>query len=480
MLRSKQFNPHHFGNPPFLIYLEAFIMAIYFLIGRLLGSFQSLADFYKLYSINPAPYFLISRIIIVIFSTATCLVVYKAASKLFTKQAGIIACALMSFCFLHSRNSHFAINDILSLFFTTLAFNYAINIYLKGRISDYLFAGLSSGLAIVSKYNSGFVILFLLAAHFLCMPEKERRSDKKIIFSFFCGLLVFLFVCPWVFLDYRGFSLGVIDQYNISKQNWLCVPQSDSYLLYIKTVIWGYGLFPFIFSLIGFVFLWSRMKEFLLLIIFPFAYFLLMGSTRFFFVRYAMPLLPFLCVSSAYGIIRTAGHFGEKGSKKAAIFMTVLCLLQGIIFNIRHDYLIGKTDTRIIARNWIISNLPTGSKIAMENLSKWVPSLRDYEHVGTINNYKNDIIDLPKHNVEYYKLNGYQYIVTSDFIRMRYLLYPQRYARKIRFYNSLTNEIFSVSPSQKELPYYIDEVYSPFWNIFLLDNPGPVIRIYKI
>ena len=479
MLRTGQFNPHHFGNPPLLIYLEAFVMAIYFLIGRLLGLFQSLTDFYSSYSINPASYFLISRIVIVIFSTATCLAVYKVASKLFTKSAGIIACALMSFCFLHSRNSHFAINDIPSLFFITLAFNYALNIYLKGRVTDYLFVGLSSGLAIVSKYNAGFIILLLLAAHFLRPRANKGGSDKKIMFLILSCLFAFLVVCPWAFLDSQNFFAGIIDQYNISRQNWLSVPQSDSYLLYIKTVIWGYGLFPFIFSLIGFAFLWPRMKEFLLLMIFPCAYFLLMGSSRFFFVRYALPLLPFLCVTSAYGIIKVAGYFGEKGSRKAAVLLTLLSILQGVIFNIRHDYLIGKPDTRIITREWIINNLPAGSKIVMENLSKWVPSLRDYEHGGVINNYKSDLADLPKHNQQYYRLNGYQYIVTSDFIRQRYSLYPQWYAQQIRFYNSLRNEIFSVSPSQEKLPYYLDEVYSPFWNIFLLHNPGPVIRIYK-
>ena len=480
ILRSRQFNPHYFINPPFLIYLDVLTMVIYFAIGKFLCIFHSFPDFYKLYTINPAPYFIISRVIAVLFGTATCLMVYKIASKLFTKTAGIIACALMSFCFLHSSNSHFAINDIPALFFITLAFNYAVNIYLKGRMSDYLFAGLSFGLAIVTKYNAGVVILPLLAAHFLQAPENKAGRGKKIIFSILSCLFAFLLVCPWVFLDYKSFLSGIISQYYISKHDWICIPQSNSYLFYIKTVIWGYGLLPFIFSLIGFVFLRSRIKELFILIIFPLVYFLFMGSSRLFFIRYALPLLPFLCVSSAYGIIRTAGYFGQKGNSKAVIFLTILCLLQGIIFNIRYNYLIGKTDTRIIAREWIINNIPAGSKIAMENLSKWVPSLRDYEHGGVINNYKPYIIDLPEHDIEYYKLNGYQYILTSDFIRMRYQLYPQRYDKQIRFYNHLGKEIYSILPAQKKLPYYIDEVYSPFWNIFLLDKPGPVIRIYRI
>ena len=32
----------------------------------------------------------------------------------------------------------------------------------------------------------------------------------------------------------------------------------------------------------------------------------------------------------------------------------------------------------------------------------------------------------------------------------------------------------------KDVPFNLDDIYSPFWDLFILKNPGPCIMIYKI
>ena len=82
-----------------------------------------------------------------------------------------------------------------------------------------------------------------------------------------------------------------------------------------------------------------------------------------------------------------------------------------------------------------------------------------------------------------YIKDGVKYIITSDFIRMRYYSFPKKYSNEIRFYESLDEfgrEIYSVSPAKRAVPFRFDEVYSPFWNLFVLDRPGPQIRVYQL
>ncbi len=102
-----------------------------------------------------------------------------------------------------------------------------------------------------------------------------------------------------------------------------------------------------------------------------------------------------------------------------------------------------------------------------------------------INNHeiKNVQASLPKTSLDEYKQQDINYIITSSYVSRRYLDRPNEYPRENEFYITLekeANQIFKISPSQGKVPFYLDEVYSPFWNIFVLDKPGPTITIFQI
>lgn len=480
ILATRDLNPHYFLQPPLFTYIYSLVMGAYFFVGKAFGVFVSASDFKKLWFLDPISFFVIARSLSALLGTATCVVLYKIGRKLSGYSVGLISCALLGFCFLHVRDSHYAVVDVTRTFFMLMSFNYMVNILLKGQSKDYIMSGIFSGLAIAAKYDMGLLVFPLLISHWFYSAKTNVRNNKKIILSMFFCVTAFLIFCPWAILDYKAFFKDFFIQAGHSNVHWFGASEESSYTQYFKTIIWGYGAVPLIFVIFGIFSLWRDKKKLILILSFPALFLLALGAKRLFFVRYAIPLIPYLCILSAYGIWAAGQHF--KAKKAMISIFLLLSVLQGLIFSLRHDYLITQKDTRIIAREWIIKHIPAGSKIIIECYG---PSLRDYNNDGAMPRYSVENVRsniLPKPLQEYHQ-EGYGYFVTSDFVRMRYLLDPEKFPRENNFYNSLSlsaEKVFESDNCLKAELFHLDDIYSPFWNIFVLSRPGPGIRIYKI
>ena len=486
ILSSWDLNPYYFRNPPLLTYLYSTALFLYFIFGKLIGWFTSMRDFEELYFSNTKSFFVIARTINALFGVGICLVVYKVGKKLFDKIIGLIASLLVCSSFLMVRDSHYAVNDIPGTFFLILSFNYIVSIYTQGRLKDYILSGLFAGMAVATKYNMGIIIFPLVLSHFFA--NGRIVLNRNFIWAGLSCLVGFFLFCPWILLDYRTFWGQFAEQFMFSKRPWVGASSTLSYVQYFFTLIWGYGLLPFCFFIIGSASLWKKKEKQKLLLLggFPLFYYLLLGAMKLFFVRFAIPLIPYLCILSAYGIIFLAGRISYTYQRVALVLLILVSISQGVIFSCKHNYLISKTDTRILARNWIKNNLPHGSKIVNEgygpNLTVYYDKSRLMEN---INNHQiaNVWTSLPKVNLNEYKQREFEYIITNSYISRRYLDRPDKYPRENEFYITLekeANQIFKLSPSEGKIPFYLDEVYSPFWNIFVLDRPGPTITIFQI
>lgn len=486
ILRSRDLNPHYFRNPPLLTYLYSTVLFLYFIFGKLIALFASMKDFAELYLSNRTSFFVIARTINALFGVGICLVVYKVGKKLFDKITGLIASLLVCSSFLMVRDSHYAVNDIPGTFFLILSFSYIVSIYTQGRLKDYILSGLFAGMAVATKYNMGIIIFPLVLSHFLA--NRRIALNRNFIWAVLSCLVGFFLFCPWILLDYRTFWGQFAEQFMFSKHLWPGASSTVSYIQYFFTLLWGYGLLPFCFFIIGSVSLWreKEKQKLLLILCFPLFYYLPLGAMKLFFVRFAIPLIPYLCLLSAYGIISLAGHISYTYRRVALVLLILVSISQGVIFSCKHNYLISKTDTRILARNWIKNNLPYGSEIVTEGYG---PNLRVYYDKGrlmeNINNHQIENVwaSLPKASLDEYKQRDIDYIITSSYISRRYLDHPDKYPREYEFYIMLEkegNQIFKISPSQGKVPFYLDEVYSSFWNIFVLERPGPTITIFQI
>ena len=501
MLATLNLNPHYFHNPPFLTYIYTFSLALWSFVLWVARVFVDVPTLMDLIVKDVTPFVVMARGISALLGAGTCFIIYGIGKKLFSPNVGLVSAALLSFCFLHVRNSHYAVNDVAAVFFMMVAFKYIVEIWERGALASYIKAGIVVGIAIATKYNMGIIIVAFIVAH--CIRQNGPKDERwKAFFAFFvfCGIGFFA-ACPWIVLDMKAFFKGFLSQMLMAQTPWFGGSRESPYAQFLKTLLWGYGWIPSLFTLAGGFFLLKKKRIVALLCIFPCVYFLLIGSSNLFFVRFVLPVIPFLCILAAVGIVAVSGCFMRPGKKNACVFfLTVIALLQCGIFSVRYNFLIGKPDTRVTARDWMRNNIEAGSKIAAEGLNWNINDLpadayKLYYEVLPLKYYyllelpllgKNTPMEeftSPGKSVDDFRKEGFRFIVTQDFMRKAHTADPAKYREYYDYYERIeteTEQIYASCSCDQDIPYYLDESYTPFWNIFILDNPGPCVRIYEI
>ena len=477
MLDDFDFNPHYFINPPLLTYILAGLNVLYFIIGKIFGLFSSPKHFADLLVAGTLPIspLLLSRIFIALLGTTTCFFLYKIGKKLFNKSVGVISCALLAFSLLHIKESHIAVNDVAATFFMIISFNCIVNVYTRGRLKDSILSGVFVGMSIAIKYNVGLIIIPLVVAHLLSSNIKDGRI-KKLMYSLCICFTTFFLCCPWILLDYKHFFKDFLYQAKLGGVLWAGSSPESSYIKYLKTFFWGYGLIPFGFFIAGTIFLWKERTKFFILLSFPLVYYLFLGKLKLFFIRFAVPMIPFLCLISAYGIFRFSYSFTSAKRKLLAI-LTLLAICQGIFFSIKYDYLLTKGDTRIIARNWIIDNIPPHSKIFVEWYGPNLGKLNQEDQ--KVKNYELYTTMHAEESIDKYMTSNCDYYVANDNWRRLLITRPGGYSLYDNL-EKLNKKIFSISPAKKNFSLKNTSGHTPFWDIFARDLTGPKIKIYQI
>jgi len=235
------------------------------------------------------------------------------------------------------------------------------------------------------------------------------------------------------------------------------------------------------------------------LLSFPILYFLIMGATSHYFARYALPLLPFLALLASWTVERCLAFLEEyiqivKRSpivqKAILVFITFLLILQPLISSLRFDYILSKTDTRTIAKEWIEENIPAGSKIAIDWITH-TPPLK-YPGFNVPNSKKEFNIIVPNFRglfnykpASWYRENNFDYLIASSFLYEVPLLDQELQRRREQFYKELGREYrlvksFYPNENQNEPSFIFDEMYGPVVSLWQRERPGPVIKIYAV
>ena len=206
-----ELNPHWFHKPAFLMYVLAFVYGLYFGWGRALGTFDSTAAFGAHFLTQPGPFLLLGRLVVFACGVATVYVVYRLARRAFAPTgqglpaglaAGLTAAVLASMV----ASSQEIKSDIPC----TLLLALSVYLYLGVRDSDgkrpLVWASLVAGAAMGTHYYALVLVPTYLAMEALRAFEKrgERRFRDFVVRA---GLVVLLFLAgffvtsPYNFLD---------------------------------------------------------------------------------------------------------------------------------------------------------------------------------------------------------------------------------------------------------------------------------------
>jgi hypothetical protein len=165
--------------------------------------------------------------------------------------------------------------------------------------------------------------------------------------------------------------------------------------------------------------LWRRTRADLILIAFAVIYFIDLLTLRAHFDRYVLPLVPVL--GALAGRVRPLAP------------VTMLLLVVPLVWSIRDDVRLTRTDTRVVAHRWIQRNVPEESLIAAD------PS--------TVRPAGHSVLELalpgpgfrpdPNRDLAVLRRKGVAYVLATGAIADRVRAARDRYPREVRFYNQL-------------------------------------------
>ncbi len=358
-------DPQYYVNPPAYTYLAHLLLGVWY------GGRSGVSN---AFAADPTQIWVLTRVLAAVLGTLAIWLTYLAGSRLVDRRVGLLSAGIFTVAFLPVFYSKLALNDVPTLAPLCLALWGTAGVLRFGRQRDYVIAGIGLGLACATKFTGGIVLLPLVAAAIVQFTAPGGRSGaaRGIAIAGGVALLAFLAANPYAILNWDAFVNGLTHQSDASGDaaGKLGLTQDNGYLYYLWSFGWGLGWVPLVFAAGGAVRLWfDERRLFWVMVPAVILFVLFMGSQERYFGRWLMPVFPFVCILAAYAAFELVDRSERYSSalKPTFIVAAVVALCgQGFVYSLHSGLVLSKEDTRNLAREWMVANIPLGEKIVVE------------------------------------------------------------------------------------------------------------------
>jgi hypothetical protein len=506
-------NPHYFVNPPAFTYLLHAVFAIWF------GGREAASDAFAL---DPAEVFTVARATAAAVGVGSVWLLYVAGARLAGRAVGLLAAALLAVSFLPVFYSHLALNDVPTLAPIALSLAGAAGVLRRERRVDFALAGAGLGIACATKYTGGIVLLCLLGAVAarLSDPAARRAALAGLPVAAVCALGAFVVANPFAVLAFDEFWDGVSHQQSASGDaaGKLGLSEELGLRYYLWTATWGLGWAPLAAAGAGAV--WTAVRDrgaALVLLPALAGYLAFMGTQERFFGRWLLPVFPLLCLLAAVAGVQAARWAARRARvpvAAAGALVAVALLAQGVVSSVHVGRVLSETDTRNLARAWLVAHAPVRTKMVVEpgvvpdswafdvgrslpqtsTGQRWIkfPTSRENRApdgsiepgAGAVINLENYERTLTPALVDLYERDGWCYVVSGSTQRGRAEAEPAEVPGAIAYYRELDRRsvvAFRTSPYHRgagPVPFNFDWSFDFYPRAYA--RPGPEITIHRL
>ncbi len=494
-------NPGYFQNPSAYTYL---LHVVYRVVSLPAGGGETIIEGYRL---GREWVFEISRALAAVLCMVGVGAVYAAGRSLWDRRTGLVAAAVLCFAFLPVAFSRLAVTDVGTLAPVAVVLLLSVRMREGAGWRTCLWAGVAAGLAIGFKYTAGLVLLAPGLA--LALPLLARRDGAALrgaatgLLALLAGTFAAFFVTnPYFFLDLDTALHQLRGQAELAGNQDKFGQENDvGPLYYLDSLLWGLGYVAALAAAGGAVAMARRDRVRLaILLIFPVALFLYLSVQSRFFGRWLLPVYPALALLAGHGFVAALDALRARAPRlqwPALGTGLVLLLWQPLAADARSMAVLGRADTRAIARQWLAEHHRRDLRAIVEPAvpERWYWPVRDgrpqrLPRAQFVNEF---IRDIREEHVEYgrtlrpgvldrYRAEGYCTIVTFDLIRGRALAAGDR--RALAYYDALraqSDVTFRVSPYRADHdapPFSFDLSYNYYSPAY--ERPGPEVEVHRL
>jgi 4-amino-4-deoxy-L-arabinose transferase-like glycosyltransferase len=468
------FNPHFFHWPSLTFYAFA---AVFTFASDVLGAVAGgrvLAD---------SEYLVLARVAVALAGTATIVVLYDLGRRIADAWTGIAAAVFLAVAVLHVRESHFAMTDVLMTLLVTSSLALlvrALDALAAEHLRWFAAAGLTGGLAAATKYNAAAVIVAMAVVQ-LALVANARGRARTIAAWMPLPIFVAAFACgfvagtPYAVFDWPTFVSDLrFDFAHLSGGHGIELGRGWFYHL-TRSLPYGAGLTTCIAALGGVI---AIAKDASIrgaaVGAFALSLYVAVGNGLTVFFRYVLPLVPIVCLLAAIAV-RHAGRWlaarTPLSSGPATVLLMAVVAGPPLANSLRFDRLLDRTDTRVLAGDWLRSRATAGETL--------------YEEGGYYAAI--DLAGVPLHRWSFNPATGS--FGDADGRTPDWLVLEES---PLRFYASVSPELKRLAADWYTLVREIqatngrwavydleDAFFMPVAGFGSVERPGPTVRIYR-
>ncbi|MGI8674066.1 MAG: ArnT family glycosyltransferase [Thermoleophilaceae bacterium] len=458
------------------------------------------------FAIDPTPIWVTGRTLAAVLCMAGVAGVFVATRRLWGTRAALAAAAVLSFAFLPVAYSRVAVTDVGTFLPVTLSVMWALAAHESGRSRDFLLSGAAAGIAVGFKYTAGLVLLPIVLAAAL----RARRDPKALVRAagaLGCAALALLATTPYLVLDLETARRQILAQAATAGGFGKVGQGGDvGVLYYLGSLGWGLGWVALGLTILGTVAMTRQsVGRAVVLVALPVALFAYLSLQSRYFGRWLLPAYPVLAVLAGVGAAWAADLLARPlarplggGAALAALGgVLVVTLAQPLAADLRSASVLGRTDTREVAREFLAERLRPSARVVIEPA---VPS-RYYRLVrrgrtisrnrkqfvrGFIKENRQSRLDyartLRPETIDRYRRSGFCTVVTMSLLRGRAERDGERralaYYRRLERESDLVMALDPYRPGAEPVDFHFDLSYNYYPRAF--ERPGPAIRVYRL
>lgn len=486
-------DPGYYQNPTLFTYLAHIALRLRFGHLNPFGDFDAVVRDFRL---DPTEIYVVTRSVAAVLGALGIVAVWWVARRLWDDAAGVAAAAVIAFGFLPVTYSRIAVTDVGTLAPVAVALWAAVRAREDDRLVHWLVGGAAAGLAIGFKYTAGLVLVPLAIAA-VAVSVSRRRPPWAALGALAACLLAFGLTNPYFFLELDDARRQLSAQAETAGDFGKVGHEGSAVGYYLGSLTWAIGWVAALAAAAGAVLLARRDRlRAVVLLAFPVALFLYLSVQARFFSRWLLPAYPALAMLAGYAVARAAEAVPRRVPAPAAVAVAVALLVaQPLAADVRTGRLLGREDTRNIARAQLVERFPSSLRVVIEPA---VPA-RWYRRagVGGLRGRKAFVRGFAKHQAETrvqypallhpglidnYRSRGFCLVMTMSVIRGRAVNAGLR--RALAYYDRLEREgdiVMRVSPYRagaEPVRFSFDHSYTYYPRAF--ERPGPEVAVYRL